>query len=412
MKKRLFIILAVLLASSLILPGQASDFVLGIFGNANMDDAIDENDIDYLTGVIDGKNGQTKLSDANYDGKIDEADKLQIEKIILDKAQTLTIVDAVHRNITLKVPARDVICLNIQSAEAMRSLQAKDRIVGITKYIQTDEFFPDFSNVDIVGGKAFQTPDFEQIIKIGPDVVFTAAWSGPQLETINKLEPSGISVIHFDFLDPSTYIDEITKLGYILGCRSRADDHISFYRGVMDMIAKRVDSIQDQNRPKVYYEANKYQACAGGTPWSNQIEIAGGNNIFGTDRGSYPHVDPEEVLIQDPDIIIQLNMSWTGYNRSDASELEAIRDEILSRPELQQVSAIKNGRVYVIGGNYIPGSPRHFVSVAYMAKWFYRERFKDLNVTSIHQEYVTRFQELNFDLSKKGVFTYPPGELN
>ena len=55
--------------------------------------------------------------------------------------------------------------------------------------------------------------------------------------------------------------------------------------------------------------------------------------------------------------------------------------------------------------------PEYFIGVAYMAKWFYPELFEDLNPKSIHQEYLTRFQGLDYDLNEHGVFVYPaPGE--
>jgi iron complex transport system substrate-binding protein len=53
------------------IPATASDFTLQIFGNANMDDTIDELDIEYVRGIIDGANEPTQFADANYDGVID-----------------------------------------------------------------------------------------------------------------------------------------------------------------------------------------------------------------------------------------------------------------------------------------------------------------------------------------------------
>ena len=59
----------------------AAEYTLGIFGNANMDDTIDEKDIAYIEGIIKGTNASTNLSDANYDGVIDAQDIDQIKKI-------------------------------------------------------------------------------------------------------------------------------------------------------------------------------------------------------------------------------------------------------------------------------------------------------------------------------------------
>jgi len=45
-----------------------------------------------------------------------------------------------------------------------------------------------------------------------------------------------------------------------------------------------------------------------------------------------------------------------------------------------------------------------------MAKWFHPDLFKDLDPEAIHQEYLTRFQHLDYDLGKQGVFVYPSRE--
>ena len=57
---------------------QAYEDVLTVY-NANLDDAIDENDVEYVRGIIDGTEDETQFADANYDGKIDEDDIVQIE---------------------------------------------------------------------------------------------------------------------------------------------------------------------------------------------------------------------------------------------------------------------------------------------------------------------------------------------
>jgi len=85
MKPTILAVLIVLFATSTLLTTAAavsSDHTLKVFGNANMDDTIDEADIEYVQGVIDGTNEETELADANYDGEIDEEDIARIERII------------------------------------------------------------------------------------------------------------------------------------------------------------------------------------------------------------------------------------------------------------------------------------------------------------------------------------------
>ncbi|HOI70084.1 MAG TPA: hypothetical protein PLN41_10090 [Methanothrix sp.] len=47
-----------------------------------------------------------------------------------------------------------------------------------------------------------------------------------------------------------------------------------------------------------------------------------------------------------------------------------------------------------------------------MAKLFHPELFEDLDPEAFHQEYLTRFQGLDYDLDKHGIFVYPPIEIN
>jgi len=49
------------------LPAVASDYTLGIFGNANEDDTIDLEDVEYTPRIILGLIDQTQLADAEYD---------------------------------------------------------------------------------------------------------------------------------------------------------------------------------------------------------------------------------------------------------------------------------------------------------------------------------------------------------
>jgi len=83
----------------------------------------------------------------------------------------------------------------------------------------------------------------------------------------------------------------------------------------------------------------------------------------------------------------------------------------MNRDELASVTAVKNGRVYVLSQDLQSG-PRSFLSSEYMAKWFHPELFEDLDPQAIHQEYLTRFQGLDYDLDENGVFVYPPQEAS
>ncbi len=118
------------------------------------------------------------------------------------------------------------------------------------------------------------------------------------------------------------------------------------------------------------------------------------------------------MLKQNPDVFLRITyhpFTASGYGEDDASEMKALRKAIMNRPELSGVDAVKNEKVYVFSYE-IGESPRHFVCIAYFAKWFHPELFVDMEPQAIHQEYLTKFQGLDYDLNEHGVFVYPvPG---
>jgi len=400
----LFSVLTMLLASSTLLgvmPAVASDYTLGIFGNANMDDTIDENDIEYVRGIINGKNVATKLADANYDGRIDEEDITHIDLIISGNEMELTIVDSADRIVTVPKPVESIIPLTSDQVEVLRSIGATDKIIGINDYVsELSSFFPELINLPSAGG---YEPDLEVIVELRPDIVMT---TNPQ-KLEDSLDGTDIVFIGFKFYTPSIMKDEILKLGFLLDKNSEAEHLIEYYESVTEPIEDVVSEISDDQKKSVYYEwcTGTYKAYGNDTGGHEALTSAGAINIA-SDLTGCPTVDPEWVTEQNPDIILKniwYGECQCGYETENSTYIQDARDEIMNRPELANVNAVKDGNIFVICYK-IGASPQYPVGMAYMAKWFYPERFEDLDPQAIHKEYLERFQEVPY----QGVYVYPP----
>ena len=419
MKKILFLLAMTSCLALAIVPADASDYILEIFGNANMDDTIDENDIEYVRGIIGGINEATELADANHDGKIDENDISQIEQIIAGEENELTIVDAMENIVTVKMPVEEVSILSAMTAEAIQVLNAEDMVVGIDESTARENvFLPDLSKLPTIGSSS--EPDIESIINMNPDLVVCTGSIGPSADELDdKLDGTNITVVRMDFYKDESMSEEIEKLGYLLNKKAEAKEFIVFYEGYLKLILERINEISGDEWPKVYMEShNDYTAHSKGTGFNTRCSMAGGRNIVaeanltGGSAGSYPVVDPEWVMEQNPDIIIK-NPSKkviSGYGADDSSEMDAIWNSVKKRPELANVSAVKNDKIFIIAA--ISGGPKVFVCTLYMAKWFHPDLFEDLNPEAVHQEYLSRFLRLNYDLHEHGVFVYPPLEVS
>ena len=393
-----------------------ANFTLKIFGNADMDETIDENDVAYVEGVIKGTNTSTNLSDANYDGKIDSKDIDQIEKIISGEDQQLTIIDCHDRIVTISKPVEHIISETVPIAAILRTLGVKDRVIGVdTTTASYPTFFPELNKLPCIGNPA--TPDYEKIIALKPDIVITGYDWPPKGEIEKKVEPAGITVVRMNCAPIPTYIEEVTKMGYIMGKKDRADEFINWYKSYMNIIANRVEKLSEEEKPKVflYYggelrrgEGPPYGTWGNDNYWGNPpVEVAGGTNIAKNLPGNWITVDAEWVLEQNPSIIIRsvFDSKIMSYEVDDPSGAKALRESSLSQPVLNLTDAVKNGDVYLLSTSL--HFMALFVQIPYLAKWFHPELFEDLDPQAIHQEWLTRFQGLDYDLDKHGVFAYP-----
>lgn len=393
-----------------LMPVSASDFTLEIFGNANMDDTIDDLDIKYVQGILDGTNDETDLADANYDGKIDEEDIAQIELLIDGNEKELTIVDSADRIVTIDKPVKRVASVNAVYWVA-RPLNAEDRIVGIPSYLM-DEYpsyplslTPELKKIAVVGDPA--EPDHEKIIETNPDVLIMFPYhpyQGFPDETQEKLASVGIKVIALGFTDADIFYKEVATLGYVLDTEERAEEYINFFRSWTDRIDEVVNDLEPEEKKTVFFEdKSKYSSYGQGSTMSDMIHVAGGINIYADVQGSSITVDPEYVMEQNPNVIFKgTNTGMRGYTLTNTSEYETIRDELMSRPELSDVAAVKNGDVYVINWGVYAGWSR-VIGPVFMAKCLYPDKFKDLEPHDL----LRTIQEDWMRIPYQGVYIYP-----
>ena len=402
----------------LTLPAAASDYTLGIFGNANEDDTINMQDVTYTELIILEYRDRTELADGKHDSKINMQDVTQIELIILGKEKELTFLDMADRIVTVDKPITRMIAYGQAIHQVIRDLDAEDRLVATDKDVQEvwSALFPELVGLPIWG--SWKSMDYEAVLELEPEIFITlmvrpatelSAW---QQEIVSKLEPAGIRVIAVGTRHPEELLITVRRLGYVLDQRAEAEEFIDFYSGVIDTVAERTENIPEDDKPRIAMaNCRKYNLAVGGSGYNEYVLRAGGINIASdlesTGWGS-AEVDPEWVIEQNPDVYVMRvgYNTLAGYAQEDAAVAEEVVDDILKTPELAMVSAIEDERMYLLEQSTT--SAASFLCIGYLAKWFYPELFEDLDMKAIHQEYLDRFQHLDFDLDEQGVFMYPP----
>ena len=403
-----------LLASS----AAASEYTLGIFGNANEDDTINMQDVTYTELIILEYRDETELSDAKYDGKINMQDVTQIELVILGREKELTVEDDFGEAVTLRLPIEDFTYHghNAFVYETLRAIGVADRIVGITdrfvkegSYQYSEKFFPELIGLTNIG--LLKSPDYEVINELKPGAVIT-----DEERYLDREKLPDIPVIALD-VKPAQFTENTRKYGYIFGKIEEAGEYISWRNGLEDEIKERTAGLSDDEKPLVYlgyYKPGTTSCAVYGKDHhrSYPVHVAGGANLGDEISGSVSlTVDPEWIIERNPDVVILLisSLQQVGYDVDDPSDLAALREEFMNRPEFAAVNAAQTGDVYVVTfPMMIVGGGSSILASAYYAKWLQPDAFEDMDPQAVHQEYLDRFQTIDFDVKEHGVFVYHP----
>ncbi|MDR2203569.1 MAG: ABC transporter substrate-binding protein [Nitrososphaerota archaeon] len=415
------------------------NLVLEIYGNANMDDKIDSDDVAYLQQIINGSAAKTQFADANKDGIIDEKDIAQINAIITGKATKLYMIDGSKTDITVSLPANRIIIEYNQNAELVKILGVEHLVVGIDSGIEhvKNIFFP--NNADsITSVGSMSSPDYERILNLNPTtlLVFSPGSGGSATTNDKATHLPGIDVIYLGLYTPnvtnpqdSSFIQGILKAGYIFNKIPQATEYANWILTITTNIHTKINTIPINQRhtvlltnspaigsPKAYVALDTLgQACI----------LAGGNNIANVPAGSTAFsiaLDIEYIISKNPDYIFLHTVRYTyggiineppqGTDTNDTTGMKNVLQQYVTQPAFANLDAVKNNTVYMIAGDFRNNAMGGTLCAVYMAKILYPEVFTDLNPQEIHQEYITRFLQLNYNLDTNGVFLYPAITVN
>ena len=320
-----------------------------------------------------------------------------------------TVVDDDKQENTLYRPLERVVIAYAHPYTILQSIKATDKVVaGLTYNLM---LYPDFVDLPSIG--TAWNINYEALMMHQPELVFIrVSGQGTEHEygKIKDLNPN-IAVVRFHCYkswNVTDYVEDTRQLGYLFDREEEAEEFIDYYEGFFDVIAEKVSDIPEEDKLRVYYAGSSTFGRYKKTN-SEMIIAAGGNDIFGGVKGS--QVSSEDVIKLDPEVIFK-SARGGGYEIDDITTFKNVRDEIMNRDELQNVTAVKTGRVYVISTTLDccgAAGGRYFVGIPYIAKALYPAL--DLDPKALHQEFITRFQGMDYDTDKHGVFFYHPEQF-
>jgi iron complex transport system substrate-binding protein len=257
--------------------------------------------------------------------KVNDNDKEQSQEF------PKTIVDDMGREVVINKQPQRIVSLAPSNTEILFALELTDQIVGVTEYCN----YPEEALTKTKVG-SFSEPNIEKIVELEPDLVFATSMHKKTVEQLEKLD---ISVFVVNPSNISEIINSIKKVGDATGRSEAAGQLTADMQSRIEAVKEKTEKLKEEDKPLVYYELwdDPVMSAGPGSFVDSLITLAGGINLAGDAEGKYPKLSEEVVIERNPDIIIH------QYDHG-SNKIENIAD----RPGWQNITAIKQGKIYGI----------------------------------------------------------------
>jgi iron complex transport system substrate-binding protein len=298
----------------------------------------------------------------------------------------ITVKDVRGKDVTVPYPVERAVVF--EGYEIVAALGAFDKVVGVQEYCHRDPILlktvPNVKGIPAVAGSGAKEVNIEALLALKPDVVIT--WD-VYPKPIENMESAGIPVITIHPKNLTQLKETILLLGKIFGKEGKAEEIVAYMDNLISFVGDRVKKIPENERLKAVTISNikerrSPRISGWGTARGQILELAG---LIDVTKGELPppgygNVPLETLIKWNPDVIFLWPKLWSGCTPED----------IYNDPAWQQISAVKNHRVYqfpVLSS----WAPEFALNVLFYAVKAYPDQFKDVNFDEVHKEFFKKF---------------------
>ncbi|KQR43038.1 ABC transporter substrate-binding protein [Acidovorax sp. Leaf160] len=275
-------------------------------------------------------------------------------------------------------------------------------------YADYRQRFPAIDRIPVIGRTSEDSVSSEQSVSTRPDIaIFGLGGHGPgrQNALVKELEKAGVPVVFIDFrAQPVQHTPASMRiLGRAIHREAAAEAYARFYEEHLQRVRSRVQAIPPAQRPRVFAEllAGVWDGCCHTVGQGNMaefIEAAGGVNVAaGKVPGAIGDLHFEALIAEDPGVYIATGSRPQGHRlmlRAGAgvapAELSASLQALTARPGFEVLSAVRQGRAHGLWHNFYD-APTNILAIEAMARWFYPDRFADVDPQATQDEINRRF---------------------
>ena len=261
------------------------------------------------------------------------------------------VTDSLGNAVTLEAPPQRIASLSAGHTEVLYAIGAGDQIAAVDNTSDCPSAVNELPKMDAY------TPSVEQIAGLEPDLVviffdpgdLQSSLQGLGIPVLNLAAPESVQGVY----------DQMALLGEATGHPDDAERVAGEMREAVEDVRSRLGVVE---APAVFHEVDtNYFSAASGTFIGDLYGMLGASNIADVTGQPYPQMSGEAIIQADPDVIILAD--------EDAGESP---ETVKARPGWGSVSAVKNGRVYVIDPDIVsrPG-PRLVEALRTLAGYLY-----------------------------------------
>ena len=261
-----------------------------------------------------------------------------------DSGAACTFTDDLGREVTLEAAPRRVAALTGSYADIWCTAGGRDTLVASASDAWTDFDLGLGEEVANIGGA--MGVSVEELLAAAPDLVLASTNIPSNQEMLPALEAAGVDVAFFSV---DTFEDYLRMLEICTGLTGSPEAYQTYGEAVAEEIeaarARAAAALEEQGTEKVLYIRAAASVVkpkgSSGTVLGEMLADLGCINIADQDQSLLEDLSMEAILAADPDKIL---IVLQGADPEPAkAQLEG---EVLSNPAWQQLTAVREGRVY------------------------------------------------------------------
>jgi len=262
-----------------------------------------------------------------------------------------------------------IVSLAPNITETLFALGLGGRVAGITRFCT---YPPEALKKPRVGG--FLDVNFEALAALNPDLAILL----PEHEEARKrIAALGVQTLTVHNRVVGEILETIKAIGKTCGAETRADSLTHDIETRMNAVRERTKGLP-KPRTLIVVERRMREGVPGAvyaagpnTFYDELITLAGGTNAYRGPAISYPEISTEGILRLDPEVIVDIIPTLEKQGMPEETARAAWK-------RLADVTAVKTGRVYVIGADYaaVPG-PRFILTLEVLSDLLHGRKDRD-----------------------------------